>query len=169
MARNKIGSEPKKPTLRRRSAPDLYEAIGLIIWSILLIGGLCLLLLAANDAIWMDHQFTMDDNKIPLYVIMILWLIASFALIRFDYVSKGREHENYVYNLKEYEMLRAKWLEQQEAMLQLQTQSIRSQFDYVESDESSVKMETMSDSGIEIIDSKNYSAEDTVVSETTDE
>jgi hypothetical protein len=121
---DRVSSDPRKPTMKRRAKADGYEVIALLIWMGSLILGSAILFLASNTGIF-GTNLILENNSLNLYLSFGIWAVTSFALLRFDYSARKREGKTFQYNLSEYEMLRTKTLEQRETMLALQTESMR--------------------------------------------
>lgn len=113
MAKNRITDQPKKPTSTRRGGRDFYELGILAIWLGLGILGFFMQILRPD---WVDA----GNYETSMKSVLVGWIICSIILYRFDRAAIVRGRETYEYGMKEYEMLRSKWLEAEAERMELQ-------------------------------------------------
>jgi len=111
MKAKKAGKEPARPTKRRRVGADGYEVITLLLWMFLFIGGLTVFFLASNNASLLNTTMTLEKNTPLLVTTLILWLVLSYVLIRFDRKAQLRAEEKYEEEIEIFERKHASWTE----------------------------------------------------------
>lgn len=97
---------PDQPKLRRRSSMDTMEFLNLL----LCIGTLILVLLIMTRQSVFDISTNEEYDFIKYFSITLLAL-SAIGMFRFDLGAKKRATEDYTFKMKEYEILRTKWLE----------------------------------------------------------
>ena len=97
---------PDQPKLRRRSSMDAMEFLNLL----LCLGTLVLVLLIMVRWNMFDINDKAEYDFIKYFSIVLLAL-SALGMFRFDLGAKRRAHEDYTFKMKEYEILRTKWLE----------------------------------------------------------
>ena len=97
---------PDQPKLRRRSSMDTMEFLNLL----LCIGTLILVLLIMTRQSVFDIS-TAEEYDFIKYFSIILLILSAIGMFRFDLGAKKRAKEDYMFKMKEYEILRTKWLE----------------------------------------------------------
>ena len=97
---------PDQPRLRRRSSMDIMEFMNLL----LCFSSLLLVLLIMIRWSVFDINSKEEYDFIKYFSIALLF-ITSFGMFRFDLGAKKRANEDYTFKMKEYEILRTKWLE----------------------------------------------------------
>jgi hypothetical protein len=97
---------PDQPKLRRRSSMDAMEFLNLL----LCLGTLVLVLLIMIRWSVFDIS-TKEEYDFIKYFSIGLLVISALGMFRFDLGAKKRTHEDYTFKMKEYEILRTKWLE----------------------------------------------------------
>ena len=97
---------PDQPKLRRRSSMDAMEFLNLL----LCLGTLVLVLLIMIR--WSVFDITTKEEYYFIKFFSIgLLVISALGMFRFDLGAKNRANEDYTFKMKEYEILRTKWLE----------------------------------------------------------
>ncbi|MBT5285945.1 MAG: hypothetical protein HOL29_08260 [Euryarchaeota archaeon] len=97
---------PDQPKLRRRSSMDAMEFLNLL----LCLGTLVLVLLIMIRWSVFDITTKEEYDFIKFFSIGLL-VISALGMFRFDLGAKNRANEDYTFKMKEYEILRTKWLE----------------------------------------------------------
>jgi hypothetical protein len=97
---------PDQPKLRRRSSMDAMEFLNLL----LCLGTLVLVLLIMIRWSVFDITTKEEYDFIKFFSIGLL-VISALGMFRFDLGAKKRANEDYTFKMKEYEILRTKWLE----------------------------------------------------------
>jgi hypothetical protein len=97
---------PDQPKLRRRSSMDAMEFLKLL----LCLGTLVLVLLIMIRWSVFDITTKEEYDFIKFFSIGLL-VISALGMFRFDLGAKNRANEDYTFKMKEYEILRTKWLE----------------------------------------------------------
>ena len=97
---------PDQPKLRRRSSMDTMEFLNLL----LCLSSLLLVLLIMIR--WNVFDITTkEEYNFIKYFSIILLILSALGMFRFDLGAKKRANEDYTFKMKEYEILRTKWLE----------------------------------------------------------
>ncbi len=117
MKANKAGKEPARPAKRRRVGADGYEVITLLLWMFLFIGGLSVFFLASNNASLLNTTMTLEKNTPLLITTLVLWLMLSYVLIRFDRKAQLRAEEKYEEEIEIFERKHASWTERIESAI----------------------------------------------------
>jgi hypothetical protein len=97
---------PDQPKLRRRSSMDAMEFLNLL----LCLGTLVLVLLIMIRWSVFDITTKEEYDFIKFFSIGLL-VTSALGMFRFDLGAKNRANEDYTFKMKEYEILRTKWLE----------------------------------------------------------
>ena len=106
MARTNIKDLPPEPKRNRRGSRDLYEAIALILWMLLLMSTLTLMFVSSGNLVYNDFEFTIEKFRELIYVAAGLWVLCSIALYLFDRNAVSIEKEDFEYKLKNFKELR---------------------------------------------------------------
>ena len=106
MPRTNIKDLPPEPKRNRRGSRDLYEALALILWMLLLISTLSLMFVSSGDLVYNDFEFTIEKFRDLIYVLSGLWILCSIALYLFDKAAVSREKDDFEYKLKNFKELR---------------------------------------------------------------
>ncbi len=102
-----------KPKRRRRVGLDLYEFCTFILF--LSLGAVGLMILLKIPSGTFDH---VSDSRNG--IIGLGFLISGLALVKFDHSARLRAVKKFEYDLKEYEMIRTKWLEMEASKLEME-------------------------------------------------
>jgi len=135
MAKKSFTDAPRRPTLKRRAAGDLYEGLALIIW----LGLSFAMLWFLNEK---DQQATigLDVFGNPLLLSLLIgWLLCSIALLRFDRQAVIRGRKTYESELAHFNKMRSQHVEHleivkslemelHEAKMRLQKEAMESKF-----------------------------------------
>ena len=97
---------PDQPKLRRRTSMDTMEFLNLLLCT----GTLILVLLIMTRQSVFDITAT-DEYEFIKYFSIVLLVLSAIGMFRFDLGAKKRAKEDYTFKMKEYEILRTKWLE----------------------------------------------------------
>ena len=104
----RFDKQPTKPARKRRAfrLTFTYEYMFLSLW---------LISIYAIFALWNNNLmfFEMPTNADAQYFAKVLvgfWMINSIILLKFDSIAVIMEKESFAYAMKEYELLRSKWL-----------------------------------------------------------
>tara|TARA_B100000287_G_C20372589_1_gene678317 strand:- start:296 stop:748 length:453 start_codon:yes stop_codon:yes gene_type:complete len=101
--------KPSPPSHKRRYPLDFYEFVFFIIFSMFFS-----LTLGLISGLWVFGDI--DPNKEIVGIATMTWslgglLLCSAVLVMFDRAAVSRQKQKFDFDLKEYEMLRMKWLE----------------------------------------------------------
>ena len=101
--------KPSPPSHKRRYPLDFYEFVFFIIFSMFFS-----LTLGLISGLWVFGDI--DPNKEIVGIATMTWslgglLLCSAVLVMFDRAAVSRQKQKFDFDLKEYEILRMKWLE----------------------------------------------------------
>ena len=105
-----------KPKRRRRLGMDFYEFCTFFAFFIL--GTLSVMVMIKLPNGVFDHISDIRNG-----IIGIAFLFSGLFLIKFDINAKRRAKDQFNYDLKEYEMIRTKWLEIEATKLDLESKN----------------------------------------------
>ena len=109
----KITSMPTRPSRRRRMAADWYEFIAFVFF-ILSIVGFMIILLMPTDKSGIDSE----NRIIGLQAVGAVFFASGIFIFLFDRSAVRRANSAYEFDLKEYEILRKAFLENQKLRME---------------------------------------------------
>lgn len=101
--------KPNPPSHKRRYSLDFYELVFFSIFTIFFI-----LIVGIISGLWYFSDIDPDQNIIGVPIMawcLVGFLLCSIVLYLFDRAAVKRQKDKFDFELKEYEILRSKWIE----------------------------------------------------------
>jgi len=121
MALKGFTAVPSPPTRRRRGGRELYEWLCLSMWFVLLLGLLAALLFDFSQRTEVNTKYETEVIKL----IGGLLILDTIALMRFDFLAKGREEDSFEFAMTEYRKLRDLYIENQQEIMKIEQEQYR--------------------------------------------
>ena len=121
----RITDRPIQPKRRRRGGFHLitYEAVFLLM--LLPVAFLSVVFLSSHPV--ESWGISAERALIVAKVLAVAFLVITMLLIRIDKLSVIREKESFTFSMKEYEMLRSKWLDVEAKRMDTEIQEMSSE------------------------------------------
>jgi len=101
--------KPNPPSHKRRYPLDFYELVFFTIFTIFF-----MLIVGIISGLWYFSDIDPDQNIIGIPIMawcLSGFILCSIVLFLFDRAAVERQKEKFSFDLKEYEILRSKWIE----------------------------------------------------------
>ena len=101
--------KPNQPSHKRRYPLDFYELVFFTIFTIFF-----MLIVGIISGLWYFSDIDPDQNIIGIPIMawcLVGFILCSIVLYLFDRAAVKRQKEKFDFDLKEYEILRSKWIE----------------------------------------------------------
>ncbi len=101
--------KPNPPSHKRRYPLDFYELVFFSIFTIFF-----MLIVGIISGLWYFSDIDPDQNIIGVPIMawcLVGFILCSIVLYLFDRAAVKRQKEKFDFDLKEYEILRSKWIE----------------------------------------------------------
>ena len=118
----RITDRPIQPKRRRRGGFNLftYETAFIVMWlPVAFVSGWFF----SSNPVDSGH-FSAERALIVAKIFVGVFLVITLILIRFDKLSVIREKESFTFSMKEYEMLRSKWLDAEARRMDFESQEM---------------------------------------------